>query len=400
MDAFSLHHPLMESNMTDTQTNNTPESAARRRRMLAIAGVLALTAAAWGGWRLLSGDTIRTTDDAYVNGHVVSITPQVAAAVSAVLADNADRVQAGQTLVELDSSDARIALDAAQAELAKTIRKVKGLFASEAQTAALIDLRKAELNRATADLTARQRVVDQGAVTAEEARHAGDAVKTARAALDAAVQAHAEALAPIRGTDVDDHPEVRVALERVRAAALALERTTIRSPISGMVAQRTVQLGKRVGVGDKLMAVVSLDQLWVDANFKEVQLAGVCSGQPAVVKADIYGSRVTYHGTVDDIEAGSGSAFALLPPQNATGNWIKVVQRVPVRIRLNSDEVAKHPLRIGMSTEVEIDTSTCVSGKDLKRAATVERTALYTDQQKRADEHAAAAIGDSQGEQP
>lgn len=207
-------------------------------------------------------------------------------------------------------------------------------------------------------------------------------------------------IARIQFDQRDDHPEVRVALERVRAAALALERTTIRSPISGMVAQRTVQLGKRVGMGDKLMAVVSLDQLWVDANFKEVQLAGVYSGQPAVVKADIYGSRVTYHGTVDDIEAGSGSAFALLPPRNATGNWIKVVQRVPVRIRLNPDEVAKHPLRIGMSTEVDVDTSMCVSGKALKRAATVGRTALHADQQKRADEQVAAAIGERRGEQP
>jgi membrane fusion protein (multidrug efflux system) len=377
----------------------TPASSARRRQMMLIGGVLIIAGAAWAVWRGVSSNTMRSTDDAYVNGHVVSITPQVAGSVSAVMADNADRVQAGQTLVSLDASDARIALASAQAELAQTVRRVRGLFAAEAQAAAMVELRQAELGRAQADLRARQGIVGQGAVTAEDARHAADAVRTAQAALDAAEQTHAEALAQTQDTDVDDHPDVRFALERVRAAALALERTTIRSPVSGMVAQRSVQLGRRVAVGDRLMAVVPLDQVWVDANFKEVQLDGVCPGQTARVTADIYGSHVVYHGTVDDIEAGSGAAFSLLPAQNATGNWIKVVQRVPVRIRLDPDEVAKHPLRIGMSTVVDVDTGSCPSGQDLKRTASIEQTSLYSAQQAVADQGASAALSESDGAQ-
>lgn len=367
--------------------------------MILIASVLIVAGAAWAVWHGISGNTLRSTDDAYVNGHVVSITPQVAGPVSAVMADNSDRVQVGQTLVTLDGSEARIELAAAQAELAQTVRRAHGLFAAEAQTAAMVTLRQAELARAQADLRARQSIVGEGAVTAEDARHAADTVKTAQAALNAAQQTQAGALAQTRGTDVDNHPDVRLALERVRAAALMLERTTIRSPVSGMVAQRSVQLGRRVAVGERLMAVVPLDQVWVDANFKEVQLAGVCPGQTARVTADIYGSHVVYNGTVVDIEAGSGAAFSLLPAQNATGNWIKVVQRVPVRIHLDPNEVAQHPLRIGMSTVVDIDTGKCPSKQDRRRTASVEQTSLYTEQQAVAYQNAAAALSGSDGAQ-
>jgi membrane fusion protein (multidrug efflux system) len=363
--------------------------------MMLIGGVLIVAGVVWAVWHGLSGNTIRSTDDAYVNGHVVSITPQVSGSVSAVMADNADRVQAGQALVALDASDARIELASAEAGLAQAVRRVHGLFAAEAQTAAMIKLRKAELGRAQADLRARQDIVGQGAVTAEDARHAADAVAAAQAALEAAEQTNAEALTQTQDTNVDNHPEVRAALERIRAAALALERTTIRSPVSGMVAQRSVQLGRGVAAGDRLMAIVPLDQVWVDANFKEVQLDGVCPGQTARVIADVYGGHVVYHGAVEDIEAGSGAAFSLLPSQNATGNWIKVVQRVPVRIRLDPDEVAKHPLRVGMSTIVDIDTSNCPSEQALKRAASVEQTALYSAQQSVADQGAAAALSNS-----
>jgi membrane fusion protein, multidrug efflux system len=383
-------------------TDDTPSTAAaaaptRRRRMMTIGGTLIVAATIWGGWRLLYPDAIRSTDDAYVNGHVVLITPQTAGSVTAVFADSSERVRAGQTLVEIDPNDARIALDAAHAELARTIRHVRGLFATEAQTAALAELRRTELDGAKADRRAREGVAAQGAVTEEEARHAGDAVKAAQAAYDAALQAHADALAQVRGTDVDHHPDVQAALARVRAAALTLERTTIRAPVSGMVAQRSVQLGKRVAVGESLMAVVQLDQLWVDANFKEVQLDGICPGQTAIVTADVYGSHVTYHGTVNDIEAGSGAAFSLLPAQNATGNWIKVVQRVPVRIWLDPAEIVKHPLRIGMSTDVEVDTHSCPSGRSVQRSLPVERTTLSADEENASGQRAAAALADSLG---
>jgi len=378
--------------MTDTTPAATDAAAMRRRRLIVAGGAVILLAVIWTAWHFLSGNTHRSTDDAYVNGHVVSITPQVAGSVSAVRVDNSDRVQAGQVLVEIDSSDARIAFASAQAELAETLRRVHGLFAAAAQAAAVVQLRQAELDRTSDDLGARQSIVDQGAVTAEDARHARDAVRAARAALGAAKQAHAEALSQTDGTTVEDHPEVRAAMEHVRAAALGLQRTTIRSPVAGMVALRSVQLGRRVAIGDRLMAVVPLDQVWVEANFKEVQLAGICPAQRVLVTADVYGGRLVYHGIVDDVEAGSGAAFALLPAQNATGNWLKVVQRIPVRIRLDPAEVAQHPLRIGMSTEVEIDASQCLSGRPVSAAHAIEQTAVYAAQSTAADEQTATAM--------
>jgi len=383
-------------------TDDTPSTAAaaaptRRRRMMTIGGTLIVAATIWGGWRLLYPDAIRSTDDAYVNGHVVLITPQTAGSVTAVFADSSERVRAGQTLVEIDPNDARIALDAAHAELARTIRHVRGLFATEAQTAALAELRRTELDGAKADRRAREGVAAQGAVTEEEARHAGDAVKAAQAAYDAALQAHADALAQVRGTDVDHHPDVQAALARVRAAALTLERTTIRAPVSGMVAQRSVQLGKRVAVGESLMAVVQLDQLWVDANFKEVQLDGICPGQTAIVTADVYGSHVTYHGTVNDIEAGSGAAFSLLPAQNATGNWIKVVQRLPVRIELDPQELEKHPLRIGLSMQVDVDIRNDHGGQLGNAQNTVYQTKVFDKYGDKADAEIARIIAENAG---
>ena len=379
--------------MTDT-TITTPQTGTifpDRRRALMLAGcALGAVAAAVAGARMLSGSTVRSTDDAYVNGHMVTISSQVPGAVTAVLADNTDRVQAGQALAELDTSDAHIALASAQAELARTVRRVHALYASEAGSAARLELRQIELARVRADLGTRLSMVGQGAVTEEETRHAADAVKTAQAALAVARHAHAEIAAQVSGTAPERHPDVLAALEQVRAAELAIERGVIRAPVGGMVAQRSVQLGKRLAAGERMMAVVPLDQLWVDANFKEVQLNGVCPGQPARVTADIYGSKIVYHGVVQEIEAGSGAAFALLPPQNASGNWIKVVQRVPVRISLPADELARHPLRIGMSTEVEIDTASCPAGA--ARHALAERTALPAEQRQAADRRTAAAL--------
>ena len=369
-----------------------PAASSRRRRLVWIGCGTAAALAAVTAWRLHAGDTQRRTDDAYVNGHVVSITPQLPGAVSTVAADNADRVVAGQVLLQIDASDARIALAVAQADLARTERRVHGMFAAEAQAHAVIQLRQVDVERARADLNARQGLVAQGAVPEEEVRHAADAVKAAQSALVVAERTHAEALAQTRGVTQAVHPDVLLALEKVRAAALALERTTVRAPVSGMVAQRSVQLGKQVAPGDRLMAIVPLDQLWVDANFKEVQLDGICRGQPARVTADVYGTRVTYRGTVEDIEAGSGAAFALLPAQNATGNWIKVVQRVPVRIRLDAQDLAQHPLRIGMSTETVVDTRDCPSGQSLSTQRATESATIYAAQQQAADQRLAAYL--------
>ncbi|CUI34003.1 efflux RND transporter periplasmic adaptor subunit [Achromobacter sp. 2789STDY5608621] len=376
--------------MTATQTPDSRTSTRKTRLMLA-GGATVLAGAGWAAWTFLAGAASQTTDNAYVNGHIVAITPQVAGAVSAIWADNADRIAAGQTLVEVDPADIQIALAGARADLARARRRVQALFASRDQAAAEVMRRQAELDRAQADVAARRGIAAQGAITSEEARHAADALNAARAALAVAQAAERAAQAQIDGVTPDTHPDVALAQERLRAAALASQRTTIRAPVGGMVAQRSVQLGKQVGIGDKLMSVVPLDQMWIDANFKEIQLAGICPGQPAVVTVDAHGAKVRYRGRVGDVMAGSGSAFALLPSQNATGNWIKVVQRVPVRINLDPKDLADHPLRIGLSAEVTVDTARCDATQ--AGAPNGETTDLYRQQRQAADALAQAGQG-------
>ena len=386
--------------MTDTPTSPAADPAAvRRKRLIALGAGVTVIALGWGSYSWLSGGNSRSTDDAYVNGHVVSVTPQVAGTVIRVGADNSDRVAAGTPLVEIDPSDARVALAAAEADLARAVRNVRGLFATDARFDAEIGVAQASLDKARSDYRQRQAIAGTGAVTGEDVRHARDAVRSAEAMLAAARKARAQALAQTSGATLASHPDVRAAAERVRAAALALARARVVAPVSGMIAQRSVQLGRRVAPGDRLMAVVPLDGLWTDANFKEVQLDGICPGQPATVTADIYGARVTYHGRVADIEAGSGAAFALLPAQNATGNWIKVVQRVPVRIRLDPAELARNPLRIGLSAKVTVDTSRC-DRKARPAAPQAESVALYDAQTRAADATVARIIAANIGRQP
>lgn len=380
--------------MSDTISENpasTP-AATRRKRLLWLGGGIAIAACGWGLYTLFSSSDLRTTDNAYVGGHVIQVTPQIAGTVTRVLADNTDLVPAGTPLVEIDPADARVELAAAEAELAQAMRNVRGLFAADARYSAEIGVAQAGLDKARADWRERKAIAASGAVTGEDVRHAGDAVRTAEASLASARQARIEALAQISGSSLASHPGVRAAAERVRAAALTVERSHILAPASGMIAQRNIQLGHRVAPGEALMAVVPLDRLWIDANFKEVQLKGICPGQPATVIADIYGRSVVYHGRVVGMEAGTGAAFALLPPQNATGNWIKVVQRIPVRIALDPVELAKKPLRIGMSTEVTIDAGHCARKAASRRTAQVGGTDIYDAQAKAADRRVAAVI--------
>ncbi len=386
--------------MTNTQSSPAANPAAvRRQRLLFLGAGVAAIALGWGGYSWLSDDNSRSTDDAYVSGHVVAVTPQVAGTIISIGADNSDRVSAGTPLVEIDDSDARVALAAAEADLARAVRNVRGLFAGDARFDAEIGVAQVSLDKARADLTQRQAIANTGAVTGEDVRHARDAVRSAEATLAAAREARAQALAQTSGATLATHPEVQAAAERVRAAALALARARIVAPVGGMIAQRNVQLGRRVAPGDRLMAVVPLDGLWIDANFKEVQLDGICPGQPATVTADIYGHRVTYHGRVADIEAGSGAAFALLPAQNATGNWIKVVQRVPVRIRLDPVELLRDPLRIGLSAKVTVDTGHCDPAAR-PAAPQSESVALYEAQAHEADATVTRVIAANIGEQP
>jgi membrane fusion protein, multidrug efflux system len=328
----------------------------RKRWLVIVLGAFALIALGYGSYWAIALRNTQSTDDAYVSGNVVQITPQVAGTVVGIAADDTQFVTAGQTLVQLDPADARIALEQADAKLAKTVRDVRGLFATTAQLDATVGMRNADVARATQDLERRERLASAGAVSGEELQHARDALTSAKAALTASQQELAANQARTDRTTVASHPDVLAAAAQVHDAYLDVARTQLPAPVSGYVAKRSVQLGQRVAPGAPLMAIVPLDQVWVDANFKEPQLAAMRVGQPVMLKADLYGGKIRYHGTVAGFGAGTGSAFSLLPAQNATGNWIKIVQRVPVRIALDPHELSEHPLQIGLSMQVDVDT--------------------------------------------
>jgi membrane fusion protein, multidrug efflux system len=334
------------------------EAEAKRRRwrmvgitLSAFGGIAAVYGAYWAGVLRYH----ESTDDAYVNGNVVQITPQISGTVVAVNADDTQFVKEGQVLVQLDPADAKVALDEAEAQLARTVREVRNLFATSEGLKAQVGVRQTDLAQMQQDLQRRQRLGDSGAVSGEELQHARDAVKAAQSALVSAEQQLVANRARVDGTTLEDHPDVRAAAAAVRNAYLNYSRATLPAPLSGFIAKRNVQLGERVSPGAALMAVVPLDQVWIDANFKEPQLAGMRVGQPVTLHADLYGSGVTYHGTVEGFGAGTGAAFSLLPAQNATGNWIKIIQRVPVRIALDPKELAAHPLQIGLSMKADVD---------------------------------------------
>jgi membrane fusion protein, multidrug efflux system len=295
-----------------------------------------------------------TTDDAYIDGNVVEITPQISGTVVAIGADDTQLVHTGQPLVRLDPADAQVALAEADARLARTVREVRNEFATTAGLKDSVEVRAAQLAMAQKDLARRERLGSSGAISNEELQHARDAVRSEAAALGAAREQLAANRARIDGTTLATHPDVRDAAAGVRSAYLELSRTVLPAPVSGLVAKRNVQLGQRVSPGAALMSVVPLDQVWVDANFKEPQLAELRIGQPVAVTSDLYGRSVVFHGRVAGLGAGTGSAFALLPAQNATGNWIKIVQRVPVRIALDPRELQAHPLQIGLSMNVDV----------------------------------------------
>jgi membrane fusion protein (multidrug efflux system) len=297
-----------------------------------------------------------STEDAYVEGNLVQVTPQLGGTGTRITADNTDVVHAGDKLVELNPLDARLALERAEAALSKAARQVRAQFANARQLRANVRLREADLAKAESDLARRRGLVDSGAVSGEDLRHANDAAAVARAALEAARQQAQAAEVLVEGTSVESHPDVAAAIAQVRDAAVALSRTTLAAPVGGIVARRNVQIGQRVAQGSALMAIVPLDQMWVTANLKEDQLTDVRIGQPVSLTTEVYGSKVVFHGRVAGQEAGTGSAFAAVPAQNATGNWIKVVQRVPVRIALDPAEVGRHPLRLGLSMRADIDT--------------------------------------------
>jgi len=327
----------------------------RSSLLWSLTAVLITVAGSFAGYRHWHGRSYETTEDAYVSGNQVQLMPQIAGSVSTIFADDTDLVHAGQTLVKLDQADRQIALEQAQAALAQAVRDVRVMFATRAQLHAEVAMRQAALEGANADVTRREGLTARGLVPREELEHARDSVKTASAAVQAARETLAATKARVDGTTVHDHPAVAQAAAHVKEAYLALQRTTLRAPVSGYIAKRAVQVGQRVEPGMPLLAIVPLDDLWVDANFKEVQLRGMRIGQPAKVTVDLYGQQVEFGGEVAGVGIGTGAAFALLPAQNASGNWIKIVQRVPVRIRLDMQQLTAHPLRIGLSTRVSVD---------------------------------------------
>ncbi|QSN60252.1 MULTISPECIES: HlyD family secretion protein [unclassified Caballeronia] len=344
------------SDPQQTAAAPAPKQSSGKRRMLMtlIVLVILIAAIAYGLYYFLVARFHESTDDAYVNGNVVQITPQVVGTVVSVNADDTQTVKVGDPLVALDPADSKVALDQAEANLAQTVRQVRTFFVNNNQYEAQVALRKSDLSRAQDDLRRRLTVAQTGAVSQEEISHARDAVRSAQAALDAAQQELASNRSLTANTTIADHPNVLAAAAKVRDSYINYARNTLPAPVTGYVAKRSVQVGQRVAPGNPLMAIVPLNGVWVDANFKEVQLKHMRIGQPVELTADLYGSGVVFHGKVIGFSAGTGSAFSLLPAQNATGNWIKVVQRLPVRIELDPKELEQHPLRIGLSMNVDV----------------------------------------------
>ena len=394
----------MTTPQTTAPTARAGRNPARKRVLIALSGVVVLAGLGWAAYEWLVASHYESTDNAYVQGNVIQITPQIGGTVVAILADDTDFVKAGQPLVKLDPADAQVTLDAAEANLAQAVRQVRTLYANNGSLRAQITLRETDLlkvqtdiARATDDVKRRQGLVQTGAVSGEELQHAQSQLALGQATLASATAGVAAAREQLisnqsmtDGIAVEQHPSVMAAAAKVREAYLASQRTALPAPVDGYVARRTVQLGQRVAAGTPLMSIIPLSQVWVDANFKEVQLRHIRIGQPVKLTADVYGKKVEFKGAIAGLGMGTGAAFALLPAQNATGNWIKVVQRVPVRVALDAAQIAQNPLRVGLSMEATVDVSE-QSGKmlaDAPRAAALVETAVYAS----AEQGAAEAV--------
>ncbi|EPF20184.1 MULTISPECIES: efflux RND transporter periplasmic adaptor subunit [Cedecea] len=339
-----------------TSSEQAERAPSKRKRNFAILLIiLLLIAAGCLAWYMLYARYYETTDDAYVNGNQVTLTPQIGGTVTQVSVDEGDYVEKGQPLVLLDPSDTNIALQQAEANLANTVRQVRGLYSTADNYRAQVAAKQVALQTAQSDYARRQKIFATGAIAAEDLSHYRDAVTSAQSDLLAAQQALRTNLAMVDDTVIDSHPEIKSAVATLRQRFLDNARSTIVAPVSGFVAKRAVQLGMRVDSGTTLLAIVPLDQVWVDANFKESQMQTMRLGQKVTLTADLYGDDVEYQGTIESLGIGTGSAFSLLPAQNASGNWIKIVQRLPVRITLDPHDMQKHPLRVGLSMFARVD---------------------------------------------
>ncbi|SHO58142.1 HlyD family secretion protein [Vibrio quintilis] len=349
----------------NTQQNNNEQSGhdvpsaappgKRKKSLLIFVFILCVIAGGTTGWYYLFEMGYVKTEDAYVDGNLVQITPQLVGTVTRIGVDDGDYVQQGNELVRFDPSDEDIAVQTAKANLAQVVRKVRSLFNNVEQAKAVVAQKEIALKKAKTDYHRRQEMVKSGGLSREELSHAKDTVDSMHKALLVAIQQLKSQEAMTYNTNVESHPLVRTAAAQLRKTYLNQLRTRVVAPVSGYIAQRNIQVGQRVNPGAALMAVVPLNQVWVDANFKETQMRDMRIGQKVTLISDLYGDEVQFHGVIESLGIGTGSAFSLLPAQNATGNWIKVVQRLPVRIKLQEDELMKHPLRIGLSMQVNVD---------------------------------------------
>lgn len=377
--------------MSEHVINETP-NAKRKKILVGFITFIIVIGTSISVYWFSYGSHFVSTDNAYTAVEIAQITPSTGGTIREILVNDTQSVKAGDILVKIDQSDAKIILEQAEADLDRTIRKVKGYIANDGNLNAQIAAReadekritaqmsalKADLERATIDLQRREALIASGSVSEDELSRMRNAYATAKSNYEAlqaselAVKANLKAAlyskevntALIGGTTELNHPEVNAARARLEQAKIDFERTILKSPIDGIVSKRQVQLGQRVQQGTYLLSVVPVEKMHVDANFKEVQLSKVRVGQAVKLSADLYGKQVTYHGVVEGFSGGTGAAFSAIPAQNATGNWIKVVQRVPVRIKMNEDELKVNPLRVGLSMNVEIDTRSSINIKN------------------------------------
>lgn len=377
--------PTMPHTAASSQESSAPRTALRKRLFIGIAAVVLIAGLGFGGWHVFVGSHHVTTDNAYVGAYSASVTPMVSGQVATVLVSDTQAVHRGDVLVRIDDRDARIALAQAEADLVKAQRQFTQTGATSKALAAQVEARGAEIasahaqlvsaqaafDKASIDLDRRRKLAPSGAVSADELTTATNSFAAAKASLALAEAGVAQAdsnkgaafgnfsanEALITGTVMNTNPDVLAAQAKVDQAKLDLTRTVIRAPVDGVVTNRKVQVGQRLAAGDTVMTIVPIASLYVDANFKEGQLGHVKDGQPVDLVSDLYGSDVVYHGRVAGFSGGTGSSFALIPAQNATGNWIKVVQRLPVRVTLDPRELAAHPLRVGLSMDADITIS-------------------------------------------
>ena len=389
----------LNSNANVPADTAAPANNKRKKALLIVLALVILAAIAWALLYFFDFRWKESTDDAYVQGNIVSITPQTAGTVTAINVDTGMKVEAGQVLAQLDPMDAAVGLESAKANLANAVRQARGLYSAVNTAQADIRAKQIALRNAQQDVARREGLVSMGAVSGEELAHAREQVAMAQAALSAAQSTYSRSQALVDSTSLSSQPQVAAAAAQLRQAYLGAQRNQILAPVSGHVAQRTAQVGQRVQPGAAMMTIVPLSQVWVEANFKETQLAKMRLGQPVKVTADLYGDKIDFKGKLASMGMGTGSAFSLLPAQNASGNWIKIVQRVPVRIELDPEMVKKYPLRIGLSMSVDVD----IHDQSGPVIATVEQTkpvyttTAYDEQMKHANDLIASIIAANAG---